>query len=120
MMNQFAFEALDRTLQDIMRNGIPFGEKVVVIAGDFHQIPPVIRKGTPLQIVAASIKSSNLWENFEIMQLTINVRVQLQSGQEASELQNFSNFLLQVGAGEGGNNFVIPSGLRSQANSIDE
>ena len=103
-----------------MRNSIPFGGKVVVIAGDFNQIPPVIRKGTPLQIVAASIKSSTLWGNFEIMRLTINMRVQLQSGQEVSELQKFSNFLLQVGAGEGGNNFVIPRDLRSQANLIDE
>src|SRR3990167_4155695 len=108
MMNQFAFEALDRTLQDIMRNGIPFGEKVVVIAGDFCQISPVIQKGTPLQIVAASLKSSNLWENFEIMQLTINMRVQLQSGQEASELQNFSDFCYKLVLVKGGNNFVIP------------
>ncbi|XP_016173825.1 uncharacterized protein LOC107616376 [Arachis ipaensis] len=51
MANKLAFEALDRTLRDIMisvsdRNkDLPFGGKVVVLGGDFRQVLPVIPKG---------------------------------------------------------------------------
>ncbi|XP_072087082.1 uncharacterized protein [Arachis hypogaea] len=66
MTNKLAFEALDRTLQDIMvsvsdRNkDLPFGGKVVVLGGDFRQVLPVIPKGSRAEIVMASINSSVL------------------------------------------------------------
>ncbi|XP_016192834.1 uncharacterized protein LOC107633747 [Arachis ipaensis] len=64
MTNKLAFEALDRTLRDIMvlvsdRNkDLPFGEKVVILGGDFRQVLPVISKGSRAEIVMASINSS--------------------------------------------------------------
>ena len=45
MMNRWAFEALDRSLRDIMSNDIPFGNKIIICGGDFRQILPVIKKG---------------------------------------------------------------------------
>ncbi|XP_057734535.1 ATP-dependent DNA helicase PIF1-like [Arachis stenosperma] len=68
MTNKLAFEALDRTLCDIMvsvsdRNkDLPFGGKVVVLGGDFRQVLPVIPKGSRAEIVMASINSSILWK----------------------------------------------------------
>ena len=51
MMHRWAFEALDRSLRDIMslddknNNKIPFGNKLIVCGGDFRQILPVRKKG---------------------------------------------------------------------------
>lgn len=62
-MNKFCFEALDRTLQDIMASQNkdnatkPFGGKVV-LGGDFRQILPVIRKGSRQDIVGSAINAS--------------------------------------------------------------
>ena len=46
MANRFAMEALDRSLQDVMNNDLPFGGKVIVFGGDFRQVLPVVRKGS--------------------------------------------------------------------------
>ncbi|XP_019159922.1 PREDICTED: uncharacterized protein LOC109156523 [Ipomoea nil] len=60
MMHKFFFEALDRSMRDIMRAKNPnsldmtFGGKTVVLGGDFRQILPVIPKGTRQDIVGAS------------------------------------------------------------------
>jgi len=66
MMNRLCFEALDRTLRDIMRAKNEdnakksFGRKVVVLGGDFRQIPPVVRKGSRYDIVKSSIVMESL------------------------------------------------------------
>ncbi|GAU27991.1 hypothetical protein TSUD_373870 [Trifolium subterraneum] len=52
MMHSHCFEAVDRTLNDIMKERrFPFGGKVIVLGGDFRQILPVIPKGTRHDIV---------------------------------------------------------------------
>ncbi|XP_075096389.1 uncharacterized protein LOC107763668 [Nicotiana tabacum] len=54
MMHRYCFEALDKTLRDILRFKDAsnlhrlFGGKTVVLGGDFRQILPVIPKGTHL------------------------------------------------------------------------
>ncbi|XP_072076566.1 uncharacterized protein [Arachis hypogaea] len=51
MLNKMGFEALNRTLRDLMsvtdqhKTHQPFGGKVVILEGDFRQILPVFRKG---------------------------------------------------------------------------
>ena len=51
MAHRNCFEAVDRTLRDILQiedpqnAEKPFGGKVVVLGGDFRQILPVVRKG---------------------------------------------------------------------------
>nr|KAJ0193496.1 hypothetical protein LSAT_V11C800439910 [Lactuca sativa] len=68
MVHKHAFEALDRTLKDILRfvdptnSNIPFGGKVVVFGGDFRQILPVVPGGSRQNIVNASLSSSYLWQ----------------------------------------------------------
>lgn len=51
-------------------------EKVLVAAGDFRQIAPVVRNGTRPEIVSASMCTSPLWERFEVFQLTRPLRAQ--------------------------------------------
>ncbi|XP_016172699.1 ATP-dependent DNA helicase RRM3-like [Arachis ipaensis] len=76
MMNKFCFEALDRTMRDLLRFtndsslSLPFGGKTVVFSGDFRQILPVITKGSKQDIVNASINSSYLWHECQILSLT--------------------------------------------------
>ncbi|KAI5436265.1 hypothetical protein KIW84_022654 [Lathyrus oleraceus] len=44
MTNKNCSEALDRSLQDICSNNAPFDGKILIMGGDFHQVPPVVRK----------------------------------------------------------------------------
>ncbi len=55
MQHKHAFEAVDRTFQDLTRLDRPFGGVVVVMGGDFRQVLPVIPKGSRAQIVQASL-----------------------------------------------------------------
>ncbi|XP_057720223.1 uncharacterized protein LOC130934697 [Arachis stenosperma] len=116
MTNKLAFEALDRTLRDIMvsvsdRNkNLPFGGKVVVLGGDFRQVLPVIPKGSRAEIVMASINSSVLWKYCEVLQLTKNMRLGIGSEQSsAQELRLFSDWILQIGEVEDIVNTIYPN-----------
>ncbi|XP_074297343.1 uncharacterized protein LOC141628055 [Silene latifolia] len=72
MVNKNCFEALDKSLKDVMRSSAggdqnkPFGGKVVVFGGDFRQILPVVPKGSRQDIVGASISYSYLWSECKV------------------------------------------------------
>jgi hypothetical protein len=74
MSNIAVFETIDQTLQ--MCTGIqkPFGGKMILGVGDFHQIAPVIPGAGPSETLAASIKSSPLWQKFSTLTLTTPMR----------------------------------------------
>ncbi|XP_057432005.1 uncharacterized protein LOC130724733 [Lotus japonicus] len=106
MLNKHCFEALDRSLNDIMKtrstygHDIPFGGKVVVLGGDLRQIRSVISKGSRSEIVGSAINSSYLWKHSKVMKLTVNMRLQnANSSSSAAEIKEFSDWLLQVGDG---------------------
>ncbi|KAH1034343.1 hypothetical protein GYH30_054659 [Glycine max] len=65
-IHQVCFEALDKTLNDIMcmsnSDSGSFGGKVVVFGGDFGKIILVIPKGSRSDIVHATINASYLWD----------------------------------------------------------
>ena len=54
MMHKHVYEYLDRVLRDITRVDALFGGKVVILGGDFRQIPTVIQKGSRAQVCEAS------------------------------------------------------------------
>ncbi|EEY61181.1 helitron helicase-like protein [Phytophthora infestans T30-4] len=101
MAHRHAFEAVDRTLRDILDNDTePFGGKVFVLSGDFRQILPVVKNGTPVETIDACLKSSRLWPQFQTFRLTENMRVRTaDTADTAEEMAAFSEFLLQVGEG---------------------
>eukprot|EP00267_Zea_mays_P043383 XP_020395464.1 ATP-dependent DNA helicase PIF1 [Zea mays] len=92
MTKRQAIEVLDNSMRDIMgRPGLPFGGKTVVFGGDFRQVLPVVRKGSRAQIVAASLRSSYLWESMCHLKLVQNMRAQSDPW--------FAEYLLRVGGG---------------------
>jgi len=106
MMHRHCFEALDRSLRDILRNenngrlDIPFGGKVVVLGGDFRQILPVIPKATRPEICHASINSSPLWNHCEVLTLTTNMRLLRGcSSHDIEGMKQFSEWVLGIGDG---------------------
>ncbi|XP_013657903.1 ATP-dependent DNA helicase pif1-like [Brassica napus] len=98
MTHKHAFEALDKTLKDIMSIKTPhakdqtFGGKTVLLGGDFRQILPVVPQGSRADTVLASISHSYLWNFCHKFSLKTNIRV----NQEEKE---FSDWLLKVGEG---------------------
>ncbi|CAG8765706.1 10250_t:CDS:2 [Cetraspora pellucida] len=66
MAHRNAPEALNRTLQDLMKaidpafENLPFGGKIFIFGGDFQQILPVVVKGGREDIVSSSLKRSPL------------------------------------------------------------
>jgi len=102
MMHRRAFEAVDRTLRDLMQLDDAqetekiFGGKTVVLGGDFRQILPVVPKGGREDIVSASLPRSHLWQHVTILRLHINMRVMATNSEEQ---QKFTKWALNVGDG---------------------
>ncbi|XP_076916723.1 uncharacterized protein LOC143576541 [Bidens hawaiensis] len=103
--NRKCFEALDRTLKDILNNSQQsFGGKSVLLGGDFRQTLPIKRKATKSQIISDSLPRSYLWSKFKIFKLAQNMRVHRpnMTPDVALEIQNFSDWLVCVGNGLSG------------------
>jgi hypothetical protein len=107
MTHKHAFEAVDRSLRDLMSSvhpsyaGKPFGGKVVVLGGDFRQVLPVVKKGTRADTVAASLKASYLMSHITTLKLTQNMRISNDGGPSTSQFspRHFAQYLLRIGEG---------------------
>ena len=107
MINMLCFEALDRTLRDVMRaeseeNALkPFGGKVIVLGGDFRQILPVVKNGSKYDIVKATVNYSKLWKHCKILKLTENMRLKSHTSlQSQIEIKEFIDWILHIGDGD--------------------
>ena len=91
MLSSTALEVIEVSLRQLMGNDIPFGGKIIVLGGDFRQIPPVIPHGSEAkQQLSECIKRSLSWKHFHDLRLTKNLRAR-------PEQIEFSNRLLQLG-----------------------
>ncbi|XP_021979942.1 uncharacterized protein LOC110876070 [Helianthus annuus] len=109
MVHKHAFEALDRTMNDVfnidqsVNSDIRFGGKVIVFGGDFRQILPVVPNGGRQEIVNASLSSSYLWSKCKLLRLTRNMRLTVgRSTEEIEEINTFAKWLLDLGEGNVG------------------
>ncbi|CAN0871853.1 ATP-dependent DNA helicase PIF1 [Linum grandiflorum] len=81
MVHRLSFEAVDRTICDIMdvplsgRNYKPFGGKTVLLGGDFRQTLPVITGGSRSDCLNASLTRSPLWPLCKLLRLSANMRI---------------------------------------------
>ncbi|KAG5003647.1 hypothetical protein JHK84_027903 [Glycine max] len=89
MCHKFAFEALDKSLKDIMQNNLPFGGKIMVF-------------GNRSDIVHATINTSYIWDHCQILKLTKNMILLSNATQQPNdeELKQFSHCLLDIGDGK--------------------
>ena len=97
MLDRFQLEALDRSLRDLTGNDkVPFGGKILILAGDFRQCLPVVPGANRAGTVKQCINQSHLWKHFTIYKLSENLRVKA-SGDEL--LEEFDRWTLSVGDG---------------------
>ena len=90
---EFSLRRRDRTLRDIRQNDTIKGGIILLLAGDFRQILPVIQRGTRLDQVRASLKS---WPHVRIMNLHTNMRLRIDNDDDARQ---YSELLLRIGNG---------------------
>ncbi|XP_028086980.1 uncharacterized protein LOC114287736 [Camellia sinensis] len=108
MVSRHAFEAVDRTFRDILKNtehcsgDRVFGGKLFVLGGDFRQILPVVPRGRREQTVEASLPKSTIWKHCQVLHLTRNMRVTSQdiSNHTRHELRDFAEWIKLVGEGK--------------------
>lgn len=90
MQHQHVFDAVDKLLHDLMGTpNTPFGGKVIIFGGNFHQVLPVLKYGSAEQIKNASLSKSSLWPQIVKSKFTMNMHVSAHP-----ENQSFINFLL--------------------------
>lgn len=111
MLKIYAFEAVDRTLRDIVgsvsaQNRLkPFGSITTVFGGDFRQILLVVEKGDRQDIVSACINRSHLWDTITVLTLKQNRRLHRGNFNELNNvIDAFSKWVLDIGDGQ--NSFV--------------
>nr|GEY78024.1 DNA helicase [Tanacetum cinerariifolium] len=100
MNDHRCFEALDRSLRDII--DIPsslFGEKSVLLGGDFPQTLPVKKGASKMEIISSCIFESALCPSFKVFTLKHNMRLTRPdiSLEERSLVNSFASWLLDVG-----------------------
>ncbi|XP_049302983.1 uncharacterized protein LOC125776145 [Bactrocera dorsalis] len=96
MAHKKSLEALDRSMQDLRNNKNRFGGAMILLAGDFRQILPIVPRSTPADELNACLKSSILWKYIKTLKLSINMRVELQEDQSG---EVFSKQLVDIGNG---------------------
>ncbi|XP_030945658.1 uncharacterized protein LOC115970127 [Quercus lobata] len=107
MDHRYAFEAVDRSLKDILSindlslTNTPFGGKTILLGGDFRQILPVVPKGKRQDIVLGSINISHLWDNCQVFLLTKNMRANedLTTTASRNKILEFKKWVLDIGDG---------------------
>ena len=116
MQHKHAVEALDQTLQDLLKVKKPFGGITVVFGGDFRQTLPVVPRGSRHQVLEASLRNSKLWRHVKVHFLRKNMRLD-----RTPESDVFAKYLLDVGAERNSNpdgTVTLPAHMRC-GDSVD-
>lgn len=107
MTQRFSFEALDKTLRDILgyineeNKDRVFGGVTVLLGGDFRQILPVIPKGKRADVLNACINRSQLCKSCKVFTLTQSMRVNEYKADGNIDIrkQEINKWVLNVGNG---------------------
>jgi DNA replication protein DnaC len=102
--SRYAFEAVDRLLQDVRDDHRAFGGMTVVFGGDFRQTLPIVPRGSREEIVSHTLRKSYLWSHIRVLRLRQNMRLGID---EASV--EYAQWLLDIGSGIHAPNVKIQS-----------
>merc|ERR1712041_18749 len=110
MLDNRQLAAMDRSLQDLMGCPEPFGNKVLVLSGDMRQCLPVVPGASRAGIVERCINQSPLWQHFQVMELTKNLRVFTSNDQRLIEWDTLTTRIGNgtYGAGPDGDMVTFP------------
>nr|GEW39505.1 DNA helicase [Tanacetum cinerariifolium] len=100
MNDRRCFEALDRSLRDIVdRPSSLFDGKSVLLGGDFRQTLPVKKGASKIEITSSCISESTLWPSFKVFMLKHNMSLARPdiNLEEQSLVNSFASWLLDVG-----------------------
>ncbi|CAN1326876.1 ATP-dependent DNA helicase PIF1 [Linum perenne] len=108
MVHRLSFEAVDRTICDIMDTPFegpsykPFGGKTVLLGGDFRQTLPIVPNAGRETNLNASLTRSYLWNHCTLLELKTNMRVNASNVNlmPVSSGLNFPEWVLAVGDGK--------------------
>ncbi|XP_019225160.1 PREDICTED: uncharacterized protein LOC109206759 [Nicotiana attenuata] len=107
MAKKRMLEVFDLLLKDPMDINVLFGEKVVVLGGDFRQTLPVVRYGKKEDFINESLLYSSIWNELEKLKLSENMRAKTDPA--------FCDYLLRIGNGQervnSANKIEIPDSL---------
>ena len=92
MLHNKYLEAINILLQKSSQDLRPFGNKLIILTGDFRQCPPIIRGGLLGDIIEASIVRCPLFRLFSVHALDVAVRF---------DCPRWASFLLEVAQGKG-------------------
>ena len=96
MGNRLMYEAIDRSLRDLLKIDQPFGGKMFLFSGDWQQCLPVVQKGSRADIVQQTFKASVLWKHVKQYELTENMRVKNCSKDD----KDYAEYLIKIGRGQ--------------------
>ncbi|GJS93681.1 DNA helicase [Tanacetum coccineum] len=105
MNDRHCFEALDKTLRDILT--MPhrlFGGKSVLLGIDFRQTLPVKKGASKMEVIASCISESDLWPHFRVFTLIENMRLSRPgvSADEHNLISSFASWLIDIRDGKTG------------------
>jgi hypothetical protein len=119
MVPKHALDIIDRKLRELMNIDLPFGGKIMIVAGDFRQVLPIERRAGRGDLINLSVTKSSLWNFFKIFKLIENKRAaqeekkdeeekkgeeemegEEEKDEEEKKEENFAEFVLSVGNGE--------------------
>ena len=98
MGHKHIYESINRSLQYIREDDRPFGGLTVLFSGDWRQILPVVKHGSRVQTVDATLKQSDIWRDY-VHPLSLEQNMRL-ANSEIDE-SDFNQFLTDIGNGHG-------------------
>ncbi|XP_076931923.1 uncharacterized protein LOC143597252 [Bidens hawaiensis] len=109
MAHKHGFQALDMSLKDVLSSNLLFGGKDIVFGGNFRKILHVVQKVTRQDIVNASLYSSYIWSECNVLRLTKILRLTMgKPSSDVAETRLFAKWLLDIGEGNvGGPNYGV-------------
>ena len=100
MANRHQLDVVDRLLRTLCRaNDLLFGGKVVIFAGDFRQVLPVVPRGSMGKIISMSMRRWQQWPRIEVLALRDNMRIRRLHPDDLPAARRFEEYLLKIGDG---------------------
>ena len=120
MQHRHAFEAVDRTLQDILERSSAFGGVPTILGGDFLQTLPVIPRGSRSATVHACILSSPLWPYIAPNVLKLEKNMRVSDAPEDRAFAEWQRRLARAEFNDDNQDVRLPRQLLCSSNTLDE